>query len=85
MVRPLQDDGAGIREGRGGDRAQGGLVKLNVDEEPAVAGRFNVRSIPTLVLALHGRELARSAGARSAAQLVQWVEQELRRANVTSS
>ena len=56
------------------------LVKLNVDEEPAIASRFNVRSIPTLVLALHGRELARSAGARSAVQLVQWVEQELSRA-----
>jgi len=61
------------------------LVKLNVDEEPAVAGRFNVRSIPTLVLALHGRELARSAGARSAAQLIQWVEAELSRAKVASS
>jgi thioredoxin 2 len=61
------------------------LVKLNVDEEPEVASRFNVRSIPTLVLALHGRELARSAGARSVAQLVQWVEQELSRARTHST
>jgi thioredoxin 2 len=42
-----------------------------------LAQRFQVRSIPTLVLALHGREVARTAGARSAAQLVQWVEAEL--------
>jgi thioredoxin 2 len=53
------------------------LVKVNVDAEPALAQRFQVRSIPTLVLALHGREVARTAGARSAAQLVQWVEAEL--------
>jgi thioredoxin 2 len=61
------------------------LVKVNVDEEPSVAQRFQVRSIPTLVLALHGRELARTAGARSAAQLVEWVRHELSRVNVTAS
>jgi thioredoxin 2 len=61
------------------------LVKVNVDAEPAIASRFNVRSIPTLVLALHGRELARTAGARSAAQLAQWVEAELSRASAPSS
>jgi thioredoxin 2 len=60
------------------------LVKVNVDEEPALAARFNVRSIPTLVLALHGRELARTAGVRSAAQLTQWVESELSRADARS-
>src|SRR3954470_20801439 len=45
------------------------LVKVNVDEEPALAQRFGISGIPALVLALHGRELARTAGARSAAQL----------------
>ncbi len=48
------------------------LVKVNVDENPAAAQRFAVRSIPTLVLALHGRELARTAGALSAVQLEDW-------------
>ena len=55
------------------------LVKVNVDEEPALAQRFQTRSIPTLVLAFQGRELARAAGARSAAPLVQWVQAELGR------
>jgi len=45
------------------------LVKVNVDEEPRLAERFQVRSIPTLALAQRGRELARTAGVRSAAQL----------------
>jgi thioredoxin 2 len=53
------------------------LVKINVDENPAVAERFAVRSIPTLALAHHGRELARTAGAMSAAQLEDWAREHL--------
>jgi thioredoxin 2 len=60
------------------------LVKVNVDQEPAVAQRFQVRSIATLVLALHGRELARTAGARSAPQLVEWVKRELSKVNAAA-
>lgn len=48
------------------------LVKINVDEEPELAERFGVRSIPTVALAARGRELGRIAGARSAAELVRW-------------
>lgn len=48
------------------------LVKLNVDEEPALAARFGIHSIPTIVLALHGRQLARVSGVRSAAELTRW-------------
>jgi thioredoxin 2 len=55
------------------------LVKVNVDEEPALAQRYRVQSIPTLLLAFRGREVARAAGARSAAQLVQWTQAELAR------
>jgi thioredoxin 2 len=58
------------------------LVKVNVDDEPALAQRFQARSIPTLVLAFKGRELARAAGARSAKQLVEWTRAELARAAV---
>src|SRR5689334_24818987 len=58
------------------------LVKVNVDEEPALAARFRVQSIPTLALAFEGRELARAAGARSAAQLVDWTRAALAQARV---
>jgi thioredoxin 2 len=58
------------------------LVKINVDEEPAPAQRFRVQSIPTLALAFDGRELARAAGARSAAQLADWTRAALAQARV---
>jgi thioredoxin 2 len=53
------------------------LVKVNIDEEPEVARRFGVQSIPTILLVLHGRELGRIAGARGAAELVRWAESRL--------
>jgi thioredoxin 2 len=48
------------------------LVKINVDEEPELAQRFAVQSIPTIALARRGRELDRRSGALPAAQLVRW-------------
>lgn len=48
------------------------LVKIDVDREHALAQRFGVRSIPTIVLAFHGRELDRVAGSLSEADLVSW-------------
>jgi len=37
--------------------------KVNVDLEPDLAGRFNITSIPCLVLLKGGREVARHVGA----------------------
>ena len=46
------------------------VAKVNVDEEPRVAGLFSVQSIPTLVV-VHGREVvAAMAGAAPKAALV---------------
>ncbi len=49
------------------------LGKVNTEAEPALAARFGIRSIPTLVLFHRGREIARQAGAMSAQDLVRWV------------
>ena len=46
------------------------FAKVNSDENPRTAGRFGIRSIPTLVRLESGRELARQAGALQAGQIV---------------
>ncbi len=48
------------------------LAKVDTEAEPALATRFAIRSIPTLVLLQDGRELARHSGALPAAGIVQW-------------
>jgi thioredoxin 2 len=48
------------------------LVKVNSDENPRLAGRFGIRSIPTLLRLDNGQESARSSGALPAAQIVQF-------------
>jgi len=49
------------------------VTKLNIDENPETAQRFNVRSIPTLILFREGREIARHVGAMPAPQVHQWL------------
>ncbi len=50
------------------------LAKLNTEVEREPAARFGIRSIPTLVLFRDGREVARQAGAMSAADIVRWTQ-----------
>lgn len=50
------------------------LGKLNTETEAAIAARYNIRSIPTMILFKGGRELARQAGAMSAQDIVRWVK-----------
>lgn len=50
------------------------LAKLNTEAEPQIAGRFTIRSIPTMVLFSGGQEQARQSGAMSAQQIVAWVK-----------
>lgn len=49
------------------------LAKVNSDAEPALATRYNIRSIPTLALFKGGREIARQPGAMGAQDIVRWV------------
>jgi thioredoxin-like negative regulator of GroEL len=39
--------------------------KLNVDENPLTAARFNVQGIPTLLILKNGREVDRIVGVQS--------------------
>jgi thioredoxin 2 len=50
------------------------LAKLDTEAEPALAQRFAIRSIPTMVAFRGGREVARTSGALPLPQLLQWIE-----------
>jgi thioredoxin 2 len=47
------------------------LVKVNSDDNPALSRRFAIRSIPTLVKIVNGRELGRHSGAVPAGAIVE--------------
>jgi thioredoxin 2 len=51
------------------------LAKVNTEELPELARRFNVAGIPLLVLFRGGREVSRLAGARPAAAIESFVRQ----------
>lgn len=55
------------------------FAKVDTEGQQALAGQFKVRSIPTLALVHGGKEIARDAGARPAAEIVQWARQAAKR------
>ena len=53
------------------------LVKVNADDNPEVSRRFDVRSIPTLVILDHGEVVDKQIGALPAHQLRSWLDSKL--------
>jgi thioredoxin 1 len=53
------------------------VAKLNVDENPATAGRLGIRSIPTLLLFRDGKIIGETVGAAPRAQIEQAVLRRL--------
>ena len=53
------------------------LAKLNTEDEPEIAARYGIRSIPTLVIFEQGREVARQAGAMDLGNLLRWIEDNI--------
>ncbi len=49
------------------------IAKLNVDENPGVAGKLGIRSIPTLMLFKDGKLAAQKVGAAPKGELVKWI------------
>ena len=45
------------------------VVKVNTDALPELGDRFTIRSIPTMAVFAEGREVARTSGARPAADI----------------
>jgi thioredoxin 2 len=52
------------------------LVKLDTEAAPGIAAQFGIRSIPSLVMLRHGRELGRAAGVMPLPQLLAWARRE---------
>jgi thioredoxin 2 len=53
------------------------LVKVNVDESPAISRRFSVQGIPTLLLVRNGEVVARQTGAAPEPALRSWLDKGL--------
>ena len=63
MVGPILDEIAG-------ERSDIKVAKVNVDEQPELAGQFGAMSIPTLVVVKEGRIVQQAMGARPKAQIL---------------
>lgn len=68
MVAPILEELARHRAGRLK------VVKVNVDDTPEVSAELGVQGIPTMLLFVDGREVARQVGALPAAALEQWLD-----------
>ncbi len=71
MIAPILDDVAGEYA----DRLA--IKKLNIDENPNIAQKFGIRSIPTLMLFKDGAVHAQKLGAMSKSQLTEFLETNL--------
>jgi thioredoxin 1 len=49
------------------------VAKLNVDENPKVAGQLGIRSIPTLMVFKDGKQVAMKVGAGAKSELQRWI------------
>ncbi len=72
IIAPVLEDIAGHYEGKVR------IAKLNVDENATSAEKFNIRSIPTLLLFNKGRVIAQKVGAVSQAHLRAFLDGRLR-------
>jgi thioredoxin 2 len=53
------------------------LVKVNTEDNPEIAARLNIRSIPTLAVYSQGREVGRQSGALPVAHILQFAAQSM--------
>jgi thioredoxin-like negative regulator of GroEL len=61
------------------------VVKLNVDDAPAISARYGVQGIPLLILIQDGSEADRLVGAAPLARLQAWLAPHLTAAGKSGS
>jgi len=57
------------------------LVKVDVDAAPAIATRFEVRAVPTLLMLRDGKVIAQQAGAAPTPVLRRWLTDAMAKAD----
>lgn len=68
MMHPVLEELAGMI----GDKAR--IIKVDIDKNQALAAKYNVRSVPTLIIFKKGRAEWRESGARPASELLSALE-----------
>ncbi|MGO9674850.1 MAG: thioredoxin TrxA [Methylocella sp.] len=53
------------------------IAKLNVDENPGIAGAYGIRSIPTLLLFKDGKQASIKVGAAPKGELKRWISEAI--------
>ena len=51
------------------------LAKVDTEAEQQLAQQYQIRSIPTLAIFLHGKEIKRQPGAMDLPSLISWTQQ----------
>jgi thioredoxin 1 len=53
------------------------IAKVNVDENPGIAGQLGIRSIPTLMLYKDGKMTSQKVGAAPKGELKRWITEAI--------
>ena len=54
------------------------IYKCNVDDSPAIAERFEIMSIPSLLIFKDGKLIARRTGGSSEQHLIDWINETIK-------
>jgi len=73
-VRAVPDGGATLEALAKEMAGRVRIAKINVDDNPVMAGRLGVRGIPTMVLFKNGQEVDRQVGALPKSDIQRWLE-----------
>jgi thioredoxin 1 len=71
MIAPVLDELASEMQGKAK------FVKMNVDENPQVAGQYGIMSIPTLIVFKDGKPVNKMVGGQPKPQLKAFIESAL--------
>src|SRR5699024_9849984 len=78
MIAPVLEELAGDYDGKAN------ILKLDVDENPSTAAKFEVMSIPTLILFKDGEPVDKVVGFQPKENLAEVIEKHLQKYNETT-